>query len=292
VGIGGDSASGKDTLAGTLISFLGSRDTVRLHGDDYHRWPRGHEAWNSQTHLDPRSNYFRQPIEHIQELKSGGSIHKSEYDHARGEFGPPAVVHPNRFIVFDGLHPFVFERMRSVFDIKIFLATHEPLRQHWKIQRDMQSRGHAREKVTAEIERRQTDSTRYIQPQAAFADWVIEYLPLDPVDGGGSGALVERVPLKVRHRLSSAILHMEALMDQLSNHKTSLQLFWSMEQDLHRQVFEVSGTLSAADVESIAYRIFPNVDDYLGSRPAWKADLSGICQLVFLVLLMHVEETQ
>src|SRR5258708_29956083 len=109
VGSGGDSASGKHPLAELLTGVLGPRNTVRLHGDDYHRWPREHPAWKEQTHLDPRSNYFRQPVDHILELKRGSTVMKSSYDHKHGQFSDPAAVSSNRFVVFEGLHPFVFQ---------------------------------------------------------------------------------------------------------------------------------------------------------------------------------------
>lgn len=279
IGIGGDSASGKHTLALSLTNLLGSEQTVRMHGDDYHRWPRHHDMWKTQTHLDPRSNYFRQPLEHILELKAGTSILKSTYDHEKGTFTEPETVDPNRFIIFEGLHPFVFGRMREVFDIKIFLATEENLRRHWKQHRDNKERGHAPSKIKQEIERRMPDSKRYIQPQAQFADWVIEY------------SQNKEKQLVARHQVTSAVVGIENLIDELNRlPKQTLQISWSMDADLKRQVFDIEGSLPAKKVREIALKLFPNLDSILSEQTThWESDLQGINQLVFLTILNEAD---
>jgi len=287
LGIGGDSASGKHTLAETFSALFGLPNVIRLHGDDYHRFPREHEAWKSLTHLDPRSNYVRQPIEHIQELKLGMTITKPIYDHTKGVFTDPVAIHANRVILFEGLHPFVFQRMRDVFDLKVFLATDESLRQKWKLERDMRERGYSREKILEEMQRREEDSRRYIRPQAQFADWVIEYSAADTATEAGASEVFE---IKARHRVSSVLVEVEDLMEALSRPaRPELSVSWTMDADLHRQVFEVSGRLPESEVERIAYRLFPNLDDFQLSKPLWLPDLSGINQLVLLAFLNYSE---
>merc|ERR1712038_18349 len=55
---------------------------------------------------------------------------------------------------------------------------------NWKIQRDMEERGHSLESILASIEARKPDFDAYIAPQKEKADLVIEVLPtdLDPED--------------------------------------------------------------------------------------------------------------
>ncbi|MFA6092183.1 MAG: hypothetical protein WCU88_01350 [Elusimicrobiota bacterium] len=283
VGIGGDSGSGKHTLARAIVLLLGEENTVSLHGDDYHRWPRGDAAWDLKTHLHPRSNYVRQPTEHLHRLKNKQEIIKPVYDHSTGEFSPSVPVHPNRFILFAGLHPFVFPRMREAFDIRVFLDTDEALRQHWKLQRDAAKRGHSQEKILHEIERRRPDSESYIRPQAQFAHWTIQYLPADAADPKTTKG---ELPLRVRHSVSSSIVEMEDLLDELDRQSPkTLHAEWSMEPNLQRQILEAEGTLSAQAVRDIAYRLVPDLEDLLENKPVWLADLQGLDQLVFLVLL-------
>jgi hypothetical protein len=204
-------------------------------------------------------------------------VSRSSYDHKTGTFSAAESVHPNHFIVFEGLHPFVFQRMRDVFDIKVFMATDEGLRRSWKLKRDTTERGHTPEKVQAELERRMPDSERFVQPQAEFADWIVEYVSKES-EG--------REPiLTVRHRISSAVVEIEKLVEELVQRKPTVSCAWAMEPSLKRQVLEVSGSLPASEVQAIALRLYPELLDWLPSKPRWRADLQGVNQLVFVSVL-------
>ena len=56
IGISGDSGSGKDTLADSLVKLFGSQSSVKLSGDDYHLWDRNRPMWKVTTHLNPLAN--------------------------------------------------------------------------------------------------------------------------------------------------------------------------------------------------------------------------------------------
>ena len=47
----------------------------------------------------------------------------------------------------------------------------------WKIQRDMQERGHSLESIKASIESRKPDFDAFVDPQKQYADVVIQVLP-------------------------------------------------------------------------------------------------------------------
>jgi uridine kinase len=287
IGIAGDSASGKHTLAESIAQLTGVENTVRLHGDDYHRWPRGHEAWKEQTHLNPSSNYFRQPVEHINELKLGVTIEKSTYDHNTGQFTNPEPVEPRRVILFEGLHPFVFQRMRDAFEIKVFLDTDEALRRYWKVSRDTAQRGYTPDKVNEEIQRRLEDSERYVRPQSKFANWVIRYRAAGELPTPAAG--MPDVPLAARHIVSSSVVEIEDLVNELNKRRDAgLHVEWTMEPDLMWQEMEVQGKLSVADVQEIADRIFPDGEEFIAAHPQWRPDLEGVNQLVFLALLHSI----
>jgi uridine kinase len=289
LGIGGDSGAGKNTLADVLGGVVGEPNLVVLHGDDYHRWEREDEAWEGLTHLDPRSNYFSEPNEHILNLKNGIPIKRRRYDHGSGKFTDPEHVEPNNIVLFEGLHPFVFKRMRNVFDIKVFVNTEESLRRLWKVRRDSVERGYKPEKVLSEIERRMEDSEKFVRPQAKFADWVIEYEPkaeVDPLDKKG-----DPVELRVRHTVSSEVVEIEDLTEELRRRGgDQLRVQWSLEPSLERQVLSVEGELPADAVREIAYKVFPDLDEFLLAEPVWRAGVHGMNQLVFLTLYRWVVE--
>ena len=74
IGISGDSGSGKDTLSDSLESLIGSHSTVKLSGDDYHRWDRHGPMWQVMTHLNPLANDLHSFSNDLFSLRDGKSI--------------------------------------------------------------------------------------------------------------------------------------------------------------------------------------------------------------------------
>lgn len=80
-------------------------------------------------------------------------------------------------LIIEGLHPFFDERVAELCDYKIYLDITPEVKLAWKIQRDMKERGHSLENIKASIESRKPDFDKYIDPQKANADLVIQVLP-------------------------------------------------------------------------------------------------------------------
>ncbi|MDI6761244.1 MAG: zeta toxin family protein, partial [Candidatus Brocadiaceae bacterium] len=177
IGIGGDSGAGKDTTVGILEKILGEKNVIRVSGDDSHKWARGDKNWEVYTHLNPKGSKLHLQLDHAIALQSGKSIYKGSYDHNTGTFTNPQKVESNKYIFFAGLHPFYLDKMRQLFDIKIFMEPDERLRSFWKIKRDVLNRNYSREQVQAQLEKRRGDSKKYIKPQRDFADIVINFVP-------------------------------------------------------------------------------------------------------------------
>jgi len=76
------------------------------------------------------------------------------------------------------------ERVRDLLDFSLYLDISDEVKLNWKIQRDMEERGHSLESILASIEARKPDFDAYIAPQKEFSDLTIEVLPtaLDPDD--------------------------------------------------------------------------------------------------------------
>src|SRR5579875_3713714 len=77
-------------------------------------------------------------------------------------------------MVLEGLHPFYDERVRDLYDFKIYLDISDEVKFAWKIQRDMKERGHSLESIKASIEARKPDFDAYIDPQKKHADVIIQ----------------------------------------------------------------------------------------------------------------------
>merc|ERR1712176_826076 len=89
----------------------------------------------------------------------------------------PETIEPTPIIIFEGLHPMHDERVRDLLDFTLYLDISDEVKLNWKIQRDMEERGHSLESIMASIEARKPDFDAYIDPQKQFADMTIEVLP-------------------------------------------------------------------------------------------------------------------
>lgn len=70
-------------------------------------------------------------------------------------------------------------RVRELLDFTLYLDISDDVKLNWKVQRDMEERGHSLESIMASIEARKPDFDAYIAPQKEFADLIIEVLPTD-----------------------------------------------------------------------------------------------------------------
>jgi phosphoribulokinase len=177
LGVVGDSAAGKTTLTRGLVRVLGDDKVTHVCVDDYHRYDRRQRAERNITPLHPDCNYMDIMAQHLAHLRAGDSFLKPVYRHEDGTFGPLVRVDPKQFAVVDGLLGYYTEELRSLYDVRVFLAPPEELRRHWKVRRDCSRRGYTTDQVLAELDRREADSETFIRPQQRYADIVVSFLP-------------------------------------------------------------------------------------------------------------------
>merc|ERR1711990_1250713 len=199
IGVAADSGCGKSTFMRRLTSTFGGDVVGPLGGgfgnggwetntlvsdlttviclDDYHLNDRNGRKESGLTALDERENNFDLMFEQISALKNGDTVKKPIYNHVNGTLDTPETIEPPPIIIFEGLHPMHDERVRDLLDFSLYLDISDEVKLNWKIQRDMEERGHSLESIMASIEARKPDFDAYIDPQKQFADMTIEVLP-------------------------------------------------------------------------------------------------------------------
>jgi len=214
IGVAADSGCGKSTFMRRLTNIFGGERVGPLGGgfgnggwetntlvsdlttviclDDYHLNDRGGRKESGLTALDSRENNFDLMYEQVKALKEGKTVSKPIYNHVNGTLDEPETIEPTPIIIFEGLHPMYDPRVRDLLDFTLYLDISDEVKLNWKIQRDMEERGHSLESILASIEARKPDFDAYVAPQKEFADIVLEVLPtqLDPED---------KKTLRVRH---------------------------------------------------------------------------------------------
>jgi len=201
IGVAADSGCGKSTFMRRLTNIFGGDVVGPLGGgfdgggwetntlvsdlttviclDDYHLNDREGRKVTKRTALDPLENNFDLMYEQIKALKEGKTVKKPIYNHVNGTLDEPETIEPTPIIIFEGLHPMHDDRVRDLLDFSLYLDISPDVKLNWKIQRDMEERGHSLESIMASIEARKPDFDAYIDPQKKLSDLIIEVLPTE-----------------------------------------------------------------------------------------------------------------
>jgi len=201
IGLAADSGCGKSTFMRRVTSTFGGDVCGPLGGgfsnggwetntlvsdiatviclDDYHLNDRNGRKVSGLTALNTAEQKFDLMYEHVKALKEGKTIMKPIYNHVNGTLDAPEEIEPTPVIIIEGLHPFHDERVRDLIDFSLYLDISPDVKLNWKIQRDMEERGHSLESIMASIEARKPDFDAFIEPQKKYSDYVIEVLPTD-----------------------------------------------------------------------------------------------------------------
>jgi len=207
IGVAADSGCGKSTFMRRLTSIFGGDVVGPLGGghgtdggwetntlvsdlttviclDDYHLNDRAGRKVSGLTALDLAENNFDLMYEQMSALKAGKTVQKPIYNHVNGTLDTPETITATPIIIIEGLHPMADERVRDLLDFSLYLDISDDVKLNWKIQRDMEERGHSLQSILDSIEARKPDFDAFIAPQKPYADLAIEVLPtdLDPED--------------------------------------------------------------------------------------------------------------
>lgn len=200
LGIAGGSGSGKSTIAKSVLEALGAGG-VLLQQDHYYR---------SQSHLPPAEragvNYDHPDAleldllsTHLDHLRTGQPIVRPTYDftiHDRLKEG--VRVSPAPVIVVEGILVLADERLRSRFEVKLFVDTDPDIRLMRRIRRDLEHRG----RTFAQVRRQYYDTVRpmhvaFVEPSKRFADIIIP-------EGGQNQVALDFLLSFVRQRAAEA----------------------------------------------------------------------------------------
>ena len=278
IGISGDSGTGKSTLMKQFIHIFARKATL-IEGDGDHRWERGDAHWQEFTHLNPKANFLHRQAEHILLLKNHQPAWRIDYNHHSSKFDAPRKIEPTEFILLSGLHPFYLPKMRKLIDVKIYLDPQEEIKRHWKIVRDMRERGHSKERILDQIQRRAEDTKKYIAPQREFADIVIHYFTTDSFEIGNPEAAF-KLQLKITFDSSVKI---EPLLQALI--QAGINPEWNYADNLHTQELVLDQPLSSETLQQLYTDLLPNIEELVANKIEWLDGFDGFVQFICLMVI-------
>jgi len=201
LGIAGGSGSGKSTIARAVLEALPNGQGVLLQQDHYYR-SQAHlpEAERASVNYDhPDALELDLLSHHLDALRTGQDILRPTYDFTiHDRVKEPLRVSPAPVIVVEGILVLADERLRSRFEVKLFVDTDPDIRLMRRIRRDLEHRG----RTFAQVRRQYYDSVRpmhvaFVEPSKRFADIIIP-------EGGQNRVALDFLLSFVRQRASEA----------------------------------------------------------------------------------------
>lgn len=200
VGVAGGTGSGKTTVARAIAESLPTGTATLIEHDAYYR-DRPDLSYDQRSELNfdhPDALETQLLIEHLQTLKSGEPVEVPIYDfstHRRSD--ERRRIEPGPVIVVEGILVFADARLRSVFDLKVFVDTDADIRVFRRIRRDIEQRGRTfqsvREQYYATV---RPMHLQFVEPSKRWADVIVP-------EGGENQVAVELLVNKLQSVVAS-----------------------------------------------------------------------------------------
>ena len=143
IGIAGGTGSGKSTFTNRLKEYFGDNITVIYHDNYYKR--HDDMTYEERTKLNydhPSALETELLIEHLKMLKEGKAIECPIYDFAQHNRSDKTyTIHPSKIFLIEGILIFSDERLRDLFDIKVYVEADADERILRRVVRDVKGRG-------------------------------------------------------------------------------------------------------------------------------------------------------
>lgn len=176
IGIAGGTGSGKSTFADRLLALFPNEITV-ISYDNYYK-PQDHLDFEERTKTNydcPDALDTDLLVKHLRQLQSGDAVDVPNYDfklHTRK--AELTRLEPSPIIIVDGILTFHDERLREMFDIKIFTDADADERILRRLRRDVRERGRDIDGVISQyLGTVKPMHGIYVEPTKKYADIII-----------------------------------------------------------------------------------------------------------------------
>lgn len=178
IGIAGGSASGKTTIAQTLINnFEDTNSVVVIREDDYYKDQSDMEfEERKKTNYDHPFAFDHELMkEQLLDLIKGSPIEKPTYDYTQhNRSNVIEVIEPKDVIIIEGLFVLEEKDIRDLLDIKIYVDTPYDVRFIRRLKRDIEERGREVNNIIDQwLTTVRVMHEQFIEPSKKYADVII-----------------------------------------------------------------------------------------------------------------------
>lgn len=176
IGVSGGSGSGKTYFANRILAQLGDEECNLIFQDNFYfdQSARFDFEGGCVNFDHPDSIDFELMVDCLSRLKQGQPTQIPIYDFCKHQRTPQTLaIQPKRVIVVDGILIFHPEKLRQLFDHRIFFDTPESLRYQRRLERDVKERARTEKGVYQQFHSQvKPMHDQYVEPTKAFAHHV------------------------------------------------------------------------------------------------------------------------
>ena len=200
IGIAGGTGSGKTTVARKIANALPDASVAFLDMDGYYR-DFSHLPIEERRKINwdhPETFDLELFAAHLERLARGEPVEKPVYDFATHVRSPRTErITPADVVVVDGILLFADERVRALFDVKVFVDADPDIRLVRRIQRDMSERDRPLEEILQQyLTTVRPMHQQFVEPGKRYADIIVPR-------GGQNVVAIEMILTLIQRRLDA-----------------------------------------------------------------------------------------
>ena len=198
IDIAGASASGKSVLAKNVMDGFGADQVMMMSEDiyykDQHNLSKDQRNLTNYDHLDVMDHELI--AQHLEALSMSQAIEQPVYSsHEHLRLSQTMLMKPCKVLIVEGILLFTQERLRSLFNLRIFMDVPLNVCLIRRLERDVNDRGRDLQSVLAQYQATvRPGYFNHISPSRGFADLIVP-------EGGENPAAIELLKARVAQML-------------------------------------------------------------------------------------------
>ena len=178
IGVYGGTGSGKTTIVSKIISEFPTNEIQVISQDSYYK-DTSHLTFEERCALNfdhPDAIDFPLLYQHVNSLKNGENIEQPVYSfETHNRTKETVTVVSKKILIIEGILILNYPKLRSLFDLKIYIDADSDMRMERRVSRDISERGRTPEEVLNRyLNTLKPMHKQFIEPMKVHADITLE----------------------------------------------------------------------------------------------------------------------